>query len=86
MNLQEIILRALYKSLEYFEEWNRIRMQNYIGVLIADEYWASQDIQKSSALYTRVLTLYEKESWTPLIKHIKDRMVNFEESKNISLG
>jgi hypothetical protein len=79
---QDIIIKALYKSIEYFEEWNRSRMQTYLSVLIADEYAASKDFQKAVTLYNKCLTCYEKEKWTPLVNHLKERISIFEESKS----
>lgn len=65
-------------AVEYFEEWNRPRIQNYISVLIADEYLSIKDLQKAQALYNRSLEMYEKESWTPLVASIKEKLAIIE--------
>lgn len=71
---QEIIIRALYKAIEYFEEWNRPRMHNHISVMIADEYFQNKDLRKAQTLYTRSLTMYEKEGWSLLADSIKEKL------------
>lgn len=68
------MIRALYKAIEYFEEWNRPRMHNYISVMIADEYFHNKDLRKAQALYNRSIALYEKEGWSPLVKSIKEKL------------
>lgn len=74
INYSEIIIRALYKAIEHFEEWNRPRMQNYISVMIADEYQLINEYQKAQALWSRSLVWYEKESWTQLAKNISHKL------------
>lgn len=59
-------------------------MQNYINVMIADEYSANQDLQKAVALYNRSLTAYERECWTPLARYIQERLSMLEVTKKIS--
>lgn len=56
-------------------------MRIYISVLIADEYSTNQDLQKAQTLYNRSLTMYEKERWTPLVSHIRDRLSVIEETR-----
>lgn len=59
-------------------------MQNYLSVLIADEYANSQELQKAIALYNRSLASYEKESWTPLVNHIKERISALSETNKLT--
>lgn len=73
-------MEALSKSIQHFEAWKSTRMINYISVMIADEYSITPDLQKASNIYNRCLHLYEKESWTPLVAHIKDRLSFVESS------
>lgn len=53
-------------------------MITLISVLIADEYSAKLDPVKAMALYKKSLLAYEKERWTPLVEHIKERLVLVE--------
>lgn len=78
INYSDIIIRSLYKAIEYFEEWNKPRMHNHISVLIADEYMLTKDVQKAQALYSRSLTMYEKENWSILAENIKAKMAKIE--------
>ena len=55
-------------------------MHNYISVMIADEYSSNQDLVKAQTLYNRSLPMYEKESWIPLVSHIKERLAVIEEN------
>lgn len=68
------MIRALYKAIEYFEEWNRPRMHNHISVMIAEEYFLNKDLRKAQTLYNRSIALYEKEGWSPLIESIKEKL------------
>lgn len=70
----DTILRALYKASEYFEVWNRPRMQNYINALIGREYLLVKDTQKAMAFYSKSLVMYEKEGWQPLVDSIKENI------------
>lgn len=59
-------------------------MQTYLSVLIADEYANSHDLLKAVALYNRSLASYEKENWTPLVNHIKERISTIGEVKKLT--
>lgn len=49
-------------------------MHNYISVMIADEYFRKKDLRKAQTLYTKSLTLYENEGWSPLVVSIKEKL------------
>lgn len=68
------MIRALYKAIEYFEEWQRPRMHNHISVMIADEYFHNKDLRKAQTLYARSLAMYEKEGWSRLVESIKEKL------------
>ena len=61
-------------------------MQNYINVVIGDEYSAIQDLQKAQALYNRSLAMFANENLTPLIAHVKDRMLIQGGAKRASIS
>lgn len=66
--------------MEYFEEWNRPRMANFVGVMMANEYLLGKNLPKAQALYRRSLNMYEKECWTILVDEIKYKLstINME--------
>lgn len=78
VNYSEIIIRSLYKAIEYFEEWNKPRMQNHINVMIADEYTLMKDTQTAQTLYNKSLPMYEKESWSILADSIREKLAKIE--------
>lgn len=80
INYSEMIIKALYRAVEYFEEWNRPRLANYIIVLLANEHMNAKDFQKASALYTKSLMLYEKENWKPLVGYIAEKLASIKTS------
>jgi hypothetical protein len=59
-------------------------MQTYLRVMIAEEYVASNDLQKAVALYSRSLVSYEKDGWTPLVDHIKERISALGETRKLT--
>lgn len=75
---QDVIIKALYKAIKYFEEWNRPRIQNYISVLIADEYVLINDLPKAIMLYNRSLASYEKEQWIALAEQLREKITSIE--------
>lgn len=78
INYSEIIVRALYKAMEYFEEWSRPRMGNYLGVKIANEYMLNRELSKAQSMYNRSLVMYEKECWAALSAEIKEKLAAIE--------
>lgn len=83
INYSELIIKALYRAMEYFEEWNRPRLYNYIIVLLANEHMNTKEFQKASALYAKSLTWYERENWKPLVEYIADKLTNIKTSASI---
>lgn len=59
-------------------------MQNYISIMIAEEYFSIQELQKASTLYTRCLPSYERECWTQLVDDIKARLSMIDCSRVVS--
>ena len=50
-------------------------MVTLISVMIADEYSAKEDSVKAQTLYKKSLLAYERDKWTPLVEHIRSRIV-----------
>lgn len=84
INYSEIIIRSLYKAIEYFQEWNKPRMQNHINVMIGDEYMLMKDPQTAQSLYTRSLSMYEKENWSMLVDSIKEKLAIIETEPGVA--
>jgi len=77
---QEVIIKALHRAIEHFEEWNKLRMVTYITVMIADEYSDKLDPMKAQALYTKSLAVYAKDKWTTLEENIRTKLACIEEA------
>lgn len=71
----KIIIRALMKASEYYSEWKRARMLNCVNVMIASEYNIDGDAEKARKHYQLSLAAYTRDCWTPLVEHIKGRLL-----------
>lgn len=82
IDYSKIIIRALYKASEYFQEWNRPRMVSRLNIMIADEYFLCRKFPKALALYNENVSLYERESWKPLIESIREKIISISEEQS----
>lgn len=54
-------------------------MQNYISVMIADEYKSLTEIKKAQTLYAKSLSMYEAEGWFILSQYIGKKLSELED-------
>lgn len=70
INYSEAIILLLHTAIEYFKEWNCIRMEHFLSVMIADEYVESGEHHKAITIYSSALAMYKSERWLKLSKSI----------------
>lgn len=74
IDYSEIIIRSLYRAIEYFGQWTRPRMQNYLSVIIAEEHLLHDNRPKARALFIKSLEMLEQERWIKLADHIRGKI------------